>query len=195
MSQPPPSSERAAPASLLLLDACALINLYACGHADEILASSPETFGIVSHVQRETLFIRKGGVGEDARDRVPIDLDDHLSRGLLQVVPEATEEELNTFIDLAVELGDGEAMTAAIALHRGLTVVTDDRVALRVIGDRVATVSSLQLIRTWIERERISRQISRDALLNLHQRGSYLPGRNHPLRTWWDELVETQGNG
>ena len=69
--------------SSLLLDACALINLYACGYADEILASSSATFAIVSHVQDETLFIRRGGTGQDARDRVSIDLDVHLSRGLL----------------------------------------------------------------------------------------------------------------
>ena len=74
MSQPPPSSERAAPSSLVLLDACALINLYACGYASEIL-DELETFGIVSHVQRESLFIRQGGTGEDARDRVSIDLE------------------------------------------------------------------------------------------------------------------------
>ncbi len=114
----------------------------------------------------------------------------HLSQGLLQVVPDASEEELNTFIDFAVELGDGEAMTAAIALHRGYSVVTDDRVALRVIGDRAPMLPSLQLIKEWIEREQISREIAREALRNLRQRGSYLPGRKHPLRTWWDELFE-----
>ena len=33
-------------------------------------------------------------------------------------------------------------------------------------------------------------EIARKALRNLRRRGSYLPGRNHPLRTWWDELFE-----
>jgi predicted nucleic acid-binding protein len=176
--------------SPLLLDACALINLYACGHAREILASSAMPCAIVSQVRHETLFIRRGGQGEDAGERIPIDLNDQLSQGLLQVVPEAIEDELNTFIDLAVELGDGEAMTAAIALHRGHTVVTDDRVALRVIGNRVPTKPSLQLIKDWIEREQISREVASRALLSLRQRGSYLPGTNHPLRSWWDDLFE-----
>ena len=110
-------------------------------------------------------------------------------------MPNGTEEELTTFIDFAVGLGDGEAMTAAIALHRGLTVVTDDRVALRVIAGRVPTVPSLQLIREWIDREQISREIANEALRNLRQRGSYVPGPNHPLRSWWDELFEPTDEG
>lgn len=178
------------PEPFLLLDTCALINLYACGHIAEILRAMPSSVGIVSSVRRESLFIRRGGSGDDARDRFPIHLDDVLTGRLLEIVPEATEDELSTFVDLSTQLGDGEAMTAAIALHRGHTVVTDDRVALRVIGDRVPTKLSLQLIKDWIEREQVSREIVSQALLSLRQRGSYLPGRNHPLRSWWDDLVE-----
>ncbi len=176
---------------VLLLDACAVINLFACGYAADILASHPTTFGIVTHVQRETLFIRRGGEGDDARDRIPIALDDVVSQQLLHVVPEADEDELNTFIDLAVHLGDGEAMTSAIALHRGHSVVTDDRVALRLINSRVPTMASLELIKQWVDRERVSRDMVAAALLNLRQRGSYLPGRNHTLRSWWDEIFNS----
>lgn len=172
----------------LLLDACALINLYACGHLGEILESIPASFGIVTRVRDEALFIRRGGGGEDAQDSIPIDLDDALSRGLLRVVADTTDEELNTFIDLAVDLGDGEAMTAAIALHRRYTVVTDDRVAVRIVNGRVPTVASLELIKEWIERARIPRDIASSALIDLRQRGRYLPGRTHPLRNWWENL-------
>ena len=174
--------------SLLLLDACAVINLYACGHMSDILASTSTSCGIVTQVRREALFVRRGGTGEDARDQVSIDLEDVVARHLLQVVPDASEDELNTFIDLTVDLGDGEAMTAAIALHRGYTVVTDDRVARRVINGRIPTMASLELIKRWADERNVPRDVIATALVNLRQRGSYLPARTHPLRPWWDDL-------
>ncbi len=172
--------------SLLFLDACVLINLFACGHEEEILGSLDIPAAIVSHVHRESLFIRQGGDGDDAREPIPIHLSDALGNGLLRVVPDASEEELNTFIDVTLELGDGEAMTAALAIHRRFTIATDDRVALRVIGSRVPTRSSLELIKRWAERRRVEPATITTALHNLRQRGSYMPAAQHPLRWWWD---------
>ena len=106
-----------------------------------------------------------------------------LSQGLLQVAPEATEEELNTFIDLTINLGDGEAMTAAIALgHRGHTVVTDDRVALRVINQRVPTMGSLQIIKHWVESDIpcTASPLPNASPVNLRQRGTHFPGLESP---------------
>ena len=191
MSQPQPDRASGSDRSLLLLDACALINLYACGHIVEILSTSPDKFGMVTQVQSEALFVRRGGDGPDARDRVPIDLSDVRSSGLLVLVLEADDDELTTFIDVTVQLGDGEAMTAAIAVHRGHTVVTDDRVALRVIDGRVPTVASLDPIKQWVDRENVPQEIARQALFDLRQRGSYTPGMSHPLRSWWEELVDS----
>ena len=175
---------------ILLLDACVLINLFACGHADEILGLLDFSPAIVSHVYRETLYIRRGGSGGDARESVTIDLTDLLAHGLLHVVADASDVELNTFVDFTLELGDGEAMTAALAVHRGHVVATDDRVALRVVGSRVPTLSSLDLIKLWAEQKRVAPLTITAALRDLRQRGSYLPGARHPLKRWWDRYYE-----
>jgi len=175
---------------ILLLDACVVINFAACGHISDILGSIDASAAIVRHVQRETLHIRRGGSGDDARERVAIDLADLMDQGLLQVVADASEEELNTFIDFALNLGDGEAMTAALALHRGYSIATDDRVAMKVLGSRVSTLSSLDLIKQWADRQHVSVPIIQTALRDLRQRGSYLPGSTHPLRSWWDRYYQ-----
>lgn len=175
---------------ILLLDARVLINLFASGHAEEILRSLDVSAAISSHVQRETLYIRRGGDGDDARDPVALDLSALLANRLLRVVADASEDELNTFIDLTLELGDGEAMTAALAIHRRFIIATDDRVALRVIGSRVPVRSSLDLIKYWAERQQVTPETITTALRNLRQRGSYMPGAQHPLRWWWDRYDE-----
>jgi len=175
---------------LLLLDACVLINLFACGHVEEILDTLDKSAAIVHHVHRETLFIRHGGSGEDAREPVQLDLTPLLEQGRLHVIGDADEDELTTFIDLTLELGDGEAMSAALAIHRGHTIATDDQVALRLIGSRVPTRSSLELIKQWTERRKVPPAIVAQALYDLRTRGRYLPGPRHPLRSWWDRYYE-----
>jgi len=169
-----------------LLDACAVINLYATGHMAAMVGSSTAACGIVTRVQQEALYIRRGGTGEDARDLEAIDLSGMISRGLLTVVI-PTADELDAFVDLTVELGDGEAMSVAVALERGFTVVTDDRIAVRVIAGRVPVRSSLEFIKDWTDGQYMSPMAITAMLRDLRQRGSYIPGRHQPLRIWWDQ--------
>lgn len=173
---------------ILLLDACTVINLYACRHMPSILGSLERPAGIVERVQREALYIRRGGNGEDAREHEAVDLSEIVANGLLSLTS-PTEDELLTFIDLTLELGDGEAMTVAVALHRGYPVVTDDRIAIRIIAGRIPVYSSLELIKGWIDQERLPAASVAAILVDLRQRGSYLPGRSHPLRSWWDQYI------
>jgi hypothetical protein len=57
-----------------LLDACCILNLFAVGPVDEILQANSLRFGVARAVADETLFIRRGGSGEDANEREPVDL-------------------------------------------------------------------------------------------------------------------------
>ncbi len=54
-------------------------------------------------------------------------------------------------------------------------------------------MGSLQIIKHWVESEHLARPAARNALVNLRQRGSYFPGRNHQLRTWWEEFLSPTG--
>lgn len=179
------------PLGLTLLDACAVINLYATRRMDAIVGAVSTEVGIVDLVRSEARYVLRGGPGDDAREREPVDLAPFIDAGRLRVVT-PTETELATFVDLTLSLDDGEAMTAAVAIARDLVVVTDDRKADRVLADRVRIRSSLDLIRVWSDQTGIDPATLRAALVDLRERGSYVPRRAHPLHRWWEAAVETE---
>lgn len=175
---------------LTLLDACSVVNLYATRAMGPILAAIGGPVAIVDVVEREAQYVFRGGDGEDVREREPVALQPFIDEGLLKIVSTDEEAELLTFIDLSQEVGEGEAMTAALAMHRGCIVVTDDRKATRVMLDRgVKLRTSLELIRVWSQRSRLPESVLLAALIDLRQRGRYEPPRSHPLRDWWDEAM------
>lgn len=177
------------PAPLLLLDACTVINLFASRRMIEILQAQNQPAGIVEAVHRETVYVFKGGDGDDAREREPVDLSPVIASGTLWLV-DPTDVELDDFIDLTLYFkGDGEAMTIAVALARGWIVVTDDRKAIRVIAGRTQIRSSLDLVKTWAETLAIGESDLRTVLHDLRARGHYTPGKEHPLRSWWDLVL------
>ena len=176
---------------LTLLDACAVVNLYATRFMGPILAAVDGPVAVVDVVAREAQYVFRGGGGEDAREREPVALQPFLNDGLLQIVSTNGEADLLTFIDLSQDVGEGEAMTAALAIHRGCIVVTDDRKASRVMLDRgVALRTSLELVRVWSVRSRVPGDALRAALTDLRHRGRYEPPRAHPLRAWWDDVTQ-----
>lgn len=178
------------PAPLTLLDACAVVNLYATRRMEHILATIDGPVAVVDVVEREAQYVFRGGEGEDAKEREPIDLQPCIGRGVLAVIETTDEEELLTYIDLSQELDDGEAMTAALAIHRGYTVVTDDRKAARVLAGQTVTLrTTLDLVRAWADHQAVSAEVLGVVLTDLRERGNYYPARSHPLRSWWDTAL------
>lgn len=174
---------------ILLLDACSVINLYATRQMDVILGSVGIPVAVVDVVRSEAHYVLKGGDGEDAGEREAIDLAPFVESGALGVVP-PTDDELEAFVDLSTRLDDGEALTAAVAISRGWTVVTDDRKARRMLDGRVRLRFSLEIIRIWADHDRVETAVLRTALRNRRVRGTYFPGRAHPLKGWWDGFVD-----
>lgn len=175
---------------MALIDACSLINLYATRRIETILAASPDRFGIVDVVREESGYVLRGGDGPDATEQEPIDLQRLEEAGLLATHAAETDDEFRTYIDLTGEMDDGEAMTGAVAIHRGHKVITDDRKALQVLDERgVACKTTLDLIKGWAEHENIPRKALRTVLLDVRQRARYAPHKQHHLREWWDESI------
>ncbi|MFT4039000.1 MAG: hypothetical protein QM692_12520 [Thermomicrobiales bacterium] len=176
--------------SVVLLDACSLINLYATGYLPEILAMVPARCVVTDVVMGEALFLRRHDKEGVADERVPIRLQPLLDTGLLSVVSSEDDDELLTYIDLTAEVDPGEAMTIALAVHRGWHVMTDDRKARRVVNERgIACVSSLELVRHWSAGSAISDAVLRGALQAIQQQARWKPGRVHPLADWWEQVL------
>lgn len=170
----------------VVLDACAVLSLYATDRMDEIVRVLPPPVAVSGLVVEEALYIRRVIDGELAKERV--DLAPLIDSGVLSVIEAESEQELVTFIDLAVDLDDGGAMSGALAIHRGWPLVTDDRKAERLLENRVRLRSTLHVVREWAERERVGAEELRAALTSIEERG-YRPGKHHPHGKWWKSIM------
>jgi predicted nucleic acid-binding protein len=108
------------------------------------------------------------------------------------VVKVNSEAEATTFVDLAREMDDGEALTCALAVHRQCDVATDERKARRILSTRapqVLVTSTLALVKQWAELAGIAKAELRAVLLNIRSGANYFPGERDPLYPWWIDIV------
>lgn len=170
-------------------DACGLLNLMATERTGSILPC----FGVPSFVVRE---VRSGEVftlrplpEEDPTGKLLlVEMASLFATGVLQEV-EMSAIEQATFVAFAATLDDGEARTAAVAVHRGFGVVTDDRVALRLLGAHSPLIPTLQTpdwVKLWAEEETVSPEILSNVLRRIELCAHFFPRRAHPLKSWWD---------
>lgn len=175
---------------ILLLDACTVVGLYATRHMDEVVSALGVSVSVSNIVARESQWVYRGGDSDDAREREQIDLGPMIQSRSLSIIATDDEDELQTFIDLTQDLDEGEAMTAALAIHRGAVVATDDRKAERILTERNIPVRcTLDLIKTWTDQERFSPAVICQILIDLRQRATYEPRCTHPFRQWWDSIL------
>lgn len=185
------------PPILLLLDASCLLNLYATGRLRDIALALPHRLGVADYViEQEALYVWRPAPGEAREERVTVDLSPLVEEGVMQVLGLEHQEEEATFVDMAALVDDGEAITGALALHRGCAVATDDRKARRVLADRapaVPLVSTLELLKQWAERSSLAPADLRAAMLAMQSGASYVPGERDPLYEWWRTVVHDEG--
>ena len=185
------------PFDLVLLDASCLINLYATGRLRDVALAVPYRLGVADYVlEREALYVWRPGASVAEETRVPVDLEHLVEEGLIRVMRLESEEEERTFVDFAGLMDDGEAVTGAIALHRGYVVATDDRKARRILAERlrsITLVSTLELLKLWDEAASVSGAELREALAAMESGASYLPGERDPLYGWWRSAMYEDG--
>ena len=175
----------------LILDASCLLNLYATERFGEIAASLREQVAVA---EEEALFIRREASADGEGDQVLVDLSPFVSEDLVEVMRLASRDEETTFVTLAALIDDGEAATAALAVHRGCSVATDDRKARRVLSERAPTVplvSTLDLVAQWAETMSVPLVQLRTALERMRSGASYVPGRRDPRYMWWIEVMHS----
>jgi predicted nucleic acid-binding protein len=177
----------------LILDASCLLNLYASGRLREIAQASPQRLVVVDYViQQEALYIRRRSAVQDQEERESVDIAPLISAGLLQVITINCEAEAATFVDLAGEMDDGEALTCALAIHRQYDAATDDRKAQRILFTRAPQVvirSTLAIVRQWAELTGITKTELRAVLVNIRFGAHYYPGVRDPYYEWWNDAV------
>lgn len=182
----------------ILLDASCLLSLYATGRLHDIAATMPYRFGVADYVlEQEALYTWIPDPDGGGEQREPVDLSSLVGEGLIQVMPLERAAEQLTFIDLAAQIDDGEAVTGALAFHRGCSVATDDRKARRVLQELVPgvpLVSTLELFKLWAEQGSVTDVELRSAMLAMQTGASYVPGSRDPLYSWWQQIMQ-EGHG
>lgn len=126
----------------------------------------------------------KNNAGRERVELAPL-----VESGLLQIVDVETEEEAEIVVTLAAQrLDQGEAITGAIAIHREWALVTDDKRARTVIGQRAQHLQllyTLELVRHWSELNAIAPDALSMTLRNIRRLSAYTPHKQHPLYDWW----------
>jgi len=190
------------------LDACCLINLCAAGR---ILGGEPSSAGsrrrgrrgavaspkpgsglglnlhVPSKVAEETLYILQPDPDDASRlVKVPIDLDHYTAAGLLHKCDLEGPEETELFVQLAAQLGDGEAACFAIAAKRGWALATDDRRARRFAAESSLTViTTPELVKLWAKNTQASDREIAGVLQNIQRFAYFTPRPNTPEYAWW----------
>ena len=180
----------------MILDACSALNLYSTGRIREILKAQAFRFGVVDYVaRREALYVYSGTDNAGTRFHEHIDWSTLFTSGDLEELT-LNESEAEMFVGLAAVVDDGEAMSCAVAICRRGSIATDDRKTRRIMAEyapnvRVHTTS--ELIKAWSDAANVTGSELRQILLDVQDRGGFVPGRNDPLKTWWDECMGMQG--
>lgn len=143
-------------------------------------------------VIEESFFLRDAS---NPGERVQIDLQKHLDGGVLTLCELSNENEAEMFVDLASALDDGEAKSLAIALSRGLAVVTDDRKARRIFtemgGQAGNLLSTSDVVRAWAEETAIDEDTLRVVLTRIQIRSRFMPRLTDPNHSWWRSAADS----
>ncbi len=165
---------------VLLSDASALLNLLATDRLAVIAEVSGWQFAICPAVRDEVKKLRDPRTGE----MVAIDIAPLIDAGVLHVLEPAGDAELALYVEQAVAVDDGEAMSIAIAANRELALAIDDKQAVnhtRRTFPSLRLWSTPEILKHWAEAGKVGAGILREAIQLIEARARYFPYKLHPL--------------
>lgn len=157
---------------------------------EDILIAIPKPVVIADYAREESGWIFGGPEDDVTQKREKIDLQPLIDRDLLTVASLNSETEVDSFVNFAVSLDDGEAATGAIAVHRQWAIATDDNKATRFFNreaPQLQIISTLGLIKYWADTTFPSPDAVCTTLQNVWLRARYQPSNRHPLFGWWQK--------
>lgn len=180
------------PQPAVILDACVLLNLLASSEAESIIRATMHNCLICEAVAKEAMHLRtdslEGEIFETAR------VDDLVQMGLIGICSIENSQEESMYVNYACRVGDGEAMSIAIAEMRGYRFATDDRKARRVFQQAITENNRLvftsDIVRLWAEQEIIAMERLKSVLSNIRRRATFLPPKGDPNFNWWMGILD-----
>jgi predicted nucleic acid-binding protein len=175
-----------------IIDCCSLLNLYAGWAGLEQLRQLPHSWFVCEAVFGESEITREYDENQQPQDHELV-LAPLVDSGLIQKVAPESDAELADYLNFAQLIDDGEAQAIALAKHRGFVLLTDDRKALKLARREdvgVRTISTVDVLREWIEHEAVDTDNVRAVLKRIRELARYMPPKNSPELVWW--LAEQQ---
>jgi predicted nucleic acid-binding protein len=172
-----------------VIDCCVLINLHAGWGGLGELRELGNTWYVGEAVLKEAQFTWEV-LPDGTRRQIPMDLQAPVQQGVLVSLRPETEGELADYVEFSQELDDGEAQALALAKHRGMVLLTDDRKALRLAQRadiNVPTMTTAQLLREWSECNSANAFRLAEVLARVEERANFVPRRGSPDADWWQQ--------
>ena len=174
-----------------IVDACSLINLYASGRVQAIIPACGGHSYVSEQVRNESVSIRKVDPA-DTSILIPslINLLPEISNGLIKECRLETKEEIESYVNFAIEVDDGEASCLAIAMSRKWMIATDDRKAIRLASESgIAVITTPELIERWAKATSASDEEVRQTIRAIERFARFRPRRSNPLHDWWTSMI------
>ena len=167
----------------LVVDTCVLINLLATDRLLEISPLIAPSLMVCAGVAAESIYLRALDPNRQPRQ---VHLDPLFKRGVLTPCDCANAAEEQMYVNYALELDDGEAMSLAIAHARSLPLATDEKKAKRVIksnAKHLRVLSTTEILYAWAN-GRNQAEI-KTVLGMIGIRARFRPPDDDLLLTWW----------
>lgn len=181
---------------LVVIDACAMLNLLATGREVDILGALELALLETDRVSREVFFLWTAPDEDGVRRRETASKESLVERGLLETRSLDTDPLIDAFVACAARIKDTDASCIALAGVLGIPLVTDDakerRVALDVFP-QIEILSTLDLVHDaaallrWDDAQLI------EVALALRWRGNFAPPKRDPRGPWFVALLARAG--
>lgn len=172
----------------IVVDTCVLINLLATEKLTEISSLVAPSLLVCTQVAAESIYLRSLNPTQQPEQ---VYLNPLFLSGLLTPCDFANDVEEQLFINYALELDDGEAMTLAIAHARNLPLATDEKKAKRVINKNAGhlrVLSTAEILHNWARGKDQSEV--RLVLEMIGIRARFRPPDNSdPFSAWWNSII------
>lgn len=169
---------------VLLNDTSVLLNLFAADCLASIAAETGWQFAICAAVRDEAKRLRDPETGE----LTSVNLTPLLASGALRVLDLGDDQERTRYVELSMVVDDGEAMSIAIAVQRGLELGMDDKRAInyaRRLFPKLRLWTTPEILKHWAETASVSSERLRTVVTLIEARARYFPPSSHPLSAWW----------
>ena len=174
--------------TVVVLDACGVLNLDTSGRFVPILAALPHEWRRPAAVEREAQHYRRPDPDDPEKLIVAtIDLAPAFEAGVLERCDCEGDAETELYVKLAARIGDdGESMRLALAARRGGSILTEDRKAQRIAAELGApTLATPEVMKAWADLARPTGAELAKVLGAIERFGNFLPGRRAPEYDGW----------